>query len=341
MGKPYDFISFLSDYGFKITFGDESDTLFLRTALGAVFQSDIPVGEVTFLNKEFSGITKAARGGLYDLMCLNEHGETFIVEMQLSPFKYFMQRLKFYAFQRFNTFIKKGDFEFDNLKKIYSIAFLAHNIFPNSKEYYHYGTIQNQHGEEMDSQITHIIIEIRKFDKPASEIRTNLDKLIYIMKNLENINKGLIEIPEFITEEWIKSAVEKLDKCRMTADERMYYEMMVMKNASIFYSQREEMEAAKEEARKEIEEIKRKAEEEMRKAKEEARKAEEEMRKAEEEARKAGEEARKAGEEARKAGEEARKKNLELAKKLKIKALTDKEISELTGLSIKEIKKLL
>jgi len=293
-----------------------------------VLQSDTPIGEVTFLDKEFSGITKTARGGVYDLMCVDEHGETFIVEMQLSPFKYFMQRLKFYAFQRFNTFIKKGDFEFDNLKKIYSIAFLAHNIFPDSKEYYHYGTLQNQHGEEMDSQITHIIIEIRKFDKPVSEIRTNLDKLIYVMKNLENFNKGIIEVPEFITEEWIKSAVEKLDKCRMTADERMYYEMMVMKNASIFYSQREEMEAAKEEARKEareevrkeIEAIKRKEIEEIKsRAEEEMRKAEEEMRKVE---------------------EETRKKNLELARKLKAKEFTDTEIVELTGLSIEEIKKL-
>ena len=50
MEKDSKFISILSDYGFKLTFADESDTLFLRKALQSLIQSKSPIDKVEFLN---------------------------------------------------------------------------------------------------------------------------------------------------------------------------------------------------------------------------------------------------------------------------------------------------
>ena len=164
--------------------------------------------------------------------------------MQLGYYKHFMQRAKFYAFQKFNTLVEKGEYKFDNLTPIYCIGFLAKGIFPKSKEYYHFARLTNQKGEKLDDQITHIIVEIDKFDKKESQIQSDLDKLIFIMKNLENI-KGADQLPKFLTEDWIKQAMDKLDKSQMTPDQRMNYEMMMAKNATI-------IEMLKEEERKQI-----------------------------------------------------------------------------------------
>ena len=46
-------------------------------------------------------------------------------------------------------------------------------------------TLKNQYNEEIDNQITHIIIEISKFEKAVEQIVTDLDKLIFIMRNQE------------------------------------------------------------------------------------------------------------------------------------------------------------
>lgn len=43
----------------------------------------------------------------------------------------------------------------------------------------------NQIGEVMDTQMVHIIVEIDKFNKPIDQVETDLDKLLYTMKNLE------------------------------------------------------------------------------------------------------------------------------------------------------------
>jgi len=73
------------------------------------------------------------------------------------------------------------------------------------------------------------------------------------MKNLENI-KGADQLPKFLTEDWIKQAMDKLDKSQMTSDQRMNYEMMMAKNATIIEMLKEEerqqiaKEAAKEKA---------------------------------------------------------------------------------------------
>lgn len=238
------FISLLSDYGFKVAFADESNTLFLRRALQALIKSEIPIKKVQFLRNEFVGITEESRGGVFDLVCEDEEQRTFIVEMQLGYYKHFIQRAKFYAFQKFNTLVEKGEYKFDNLTPIYCIGFLAKGIFPKSKEYYHFARLTNQKGEELDDQITHIIVEINKFGKKESQIQSDLDKLIFIMKNLENI-KGADQLPKFLTEDWIKQAMDKLDKSQMTPDQRMNYEMMMAKNATT-------IEILKEDERKQI-----------------------------------------------------------------------------------------
>ena len=174
------FISLLSDYGFKVAFADESNTLFLRKALQALIQSETPIKKVRFLRNEFIGITEDARSGVFDLACEDENQRTFIVEMQLEHYKHFMQRAKFYAFQRFNTLVEKGKYKFNKLTPIYCVSFLAKNIFHHSMEYYHFARLMNQKGEELDDQITHIIVEISKFAKKETEIQSDLDKLIYL-----------------------------------------------------------------------------------------------------------------------------------------------------------------
>lgn len=242
------YISILSDYGFKLTFADESDTVFLRRALQALIQSEVPIIKVQFLSNEFIGLTENARGGLYDLICEDEKGNSFIVEMQLGVYKNYIQRAKFYAFQRFNTLVAKGKYRFKNLTKIYCIGILAKGIFSNSKQYYHFGTLKNQIGEELDNQIAHVIVEIDKFKKAAIEIHTDLDKLIYLMKNQEIINK-IGELPEFLSEDWIEKAMKKLDKSLMTPDQRMHFEMLLAKNATIVAMEEDKRQKEIEESR--------------------------------------------------------------------------------------------
>ncbi|PRY41118.1 putative transposase/invertase (TIGR01784 family) [Spirosoma oryzae] len=89
--SPY--ISLLSDYGFKATFGNEADNLFLRTALQALIKSDTPIRQVQFDKNTFEALTIDSRSGIFDLACTDENGSQFIVEMQLGIAPHFIQRM--------------------------------------------------------------------------------------------------------------------------------------------------------------------------------------------------------------------------------------------------------
>jgi len=233
------FISLLSDYGFKVTFADESNTLFLRKALQAMIQSEAAIASVQFLRNEQPGTTKEARGSVFDLICVDEKNRTFIVEMQFSPYKNFIQRSKFYAFHQFNTFIEKGQYHYEDIPPIYCIGLLAKGIFPQSNHYYHFGRLKDQEGLEMDDQLTHIIIEIDKFNKAVHRIDTELDILIFTMKHSKDIKKS-DQLPEFMEADWIQQALKKLDISQMTPEAYRDYQYAMEQQAHILNQRKKE-----------------------------------------------------------------------------------------------------
>ena len=243
------FIPLISDYGFKATFGNEGNTLFLRRALQALIGLETPIAEVTFLPNELNRLNRDSRGGVYDLACIDERGQYFIVEMQLSEYPEFIQRMKFYSLYRFNTLVKKGDYTFENLPRIYCIGLLGTVLFPAIAACHNTAALRNPAGELMDDQTVFITVELPKFDKPAAEVTTDLDKLLYTMKTLHTAPTDPIQWPEFWNEDWIKVAMQELDRRNMDPEELLQYEMTLATNAHIVRNARKQLEKAEQDGR--------------------------------------------------------------------------------------------
>jgi predicted transposase/invertase (TIGR01784 family) len=236
------FIPFTSDYGFKVTFGNESNTVFLKRALQALINSPIPIRSISFDKTTFEGRTREGRSGIYDIVCTDEADNHFIVEMQLSDFKFFFQRMKFYAGQKFNTLVKKGDFNYSNLNRIFVIGILANNITQHVK-YHNISCIKNQDNEIVDDQITYITVELKKFTTVADDCQTDLEKLIYAMKMLHEVKEPM-QFPAFFTEEWLKTAISELDSRNLTPEQRMVYEITMSNNAIAMWQEKERTDKA-------------------------------------------------------------------------------------------------
>ena len=223
------FIPIISDYGFKATFGNEANTLFLRKALQALIKSDIPIKEVKFDKNTFEGVTKDGRSGIFDLACTDENGNHFIVEMQYGDAPNFVQRMKFYSLHKFNAMVKKGKFDYSILEKIYCVGILANNI--NPYEYFHnVSNIRNEQGELIDDQMTFVTVELDKFTLQEVDCQTDLQKLIYTMRTIHTFTQPT-QFPQFWNEEWLKVAIDELDSRKMTPDEKASLEILIARNA--------------------------------------------------------------------------------------------------------------
>ncbi len=220
----------LSDYRFKVTFGNENHPKFLRKALQALIDSDTPIREVQFTKNEITATTKDSRGGLFDITCEDERGQIFIVEMQLLDFSNMIHRAKFYAFHRFNIMVRKGKYRFNDLRKIYTISILAGKTYSTGL-YHQVGTLKNQNGELMDDQITHVVVELEKFQKTLEEIETNLDKLLYTMKLTDTASSDA-KLPDFTKEDWLEETLRELERSNLSPDQRADLEMTIAGNIS-------------------------------------------------------------------------------------------------------------
>jgi predicted transposase/invertase (TIGR01784 family) len=223
------FIPIISDYGFKVTFGNEANTLFLRKALQALINSEVPIKEVKFDKNTFEGITQDSRSGIFDLACTDENDNHFIVEMQYGDAPYFVQRMKFYALHKFNAMVKRGKFDYGTLTKIYCVAILANEILPYP-QFHSVANLRNEQGELIDNQMTFITVELDKFTLQEVDCQTDLQKLIYTMKTIHTVTQTT-QFPKFWDEAWLKVAIDELDSRKMTPDEKASLEILIARNA--------------------------------------------------------------------------------------------------------------
>ncbi|QDK81704.1 Rpn family recombination-promoting nuclease/putative transposase [Spirosoma sp. KCTC 42546] len=240
------FIPIISDYGFKATFGNEANTLFLRTSLQALIKSSVPINDVQFEKNAFEALTVDSRSGIYDLACTDEQGNQFIVEMQLAHAPNFIQRMKFYALHKFNTLVERGQFNYSNLPKIYCIAFLEKSILPITS-YHTIANLRSESGELIDSQMSFITVELAKFDKDTADIQTDLEKLIFTMKTLHTVTEPT-QYPAFWNEEWLKKAIDELDTRKMSPEERFQFARITAINAEAVNAEKRKIEEMKAEA---------------------------------------------------------------------------------------------
>jgi predicted transposase/invertase (TIGR01784 family) len=223
------FIPIISDYGFKATFGNETNTLFLRKALQALIKSETAIKEVKFDKNTFEGITQDSRSGIFDLACTDENDNQFIVEMQYGDAPYFVQRMKFYALHKFNAMVKRGKFDYGTLTKIYCVAILANNILPYD-DFHTLANLRNEKAELFDDQMTFVTVELDKFTLQESDCQTDLQKLIYTMRTIHTVTQPT-QFPKFWDEEWLKVAIDELDSRKMTPDEKASLEILIARNA--------------------------------------------------------------------------------------------------------------
>jgi predicted transposase/invertase (TIGR01784 family) len=240
------FIPIISDYGFKATFGNEANTLFLRKALQALIKSEVPIKEVKFDKNTFEGITQDGRSGIFDLACTDENGNHFIVEMQFGDAPDFIQRMKFYTMHKFNAIVKKGKFDYSTLAKIYCVGILANNINPYD-DYHNVINLRNEKGELIDDQMTFITAELEKFTLQEADCQTDLQKLMYTMRTIHTHTfTNPIQFPKFWDEDWLKVAIDELDSRKMTPDEKASLEMLIARNAESVKAESRKIKEARE-----------------------------------------------------------------------------------------------
>ncbi len=227
-------ISLLTDYGFKITFANEKNQVFLRKAIPLLIKSPLEIKNVKHLPTEFEGIVEDARKGFYDTVCQTDKGTFFIIEMQVGNYKYLLERLLFYISQLYVSQINKGKKGFAKVEPVYCICIVKDAILENTEEYYHRFRFHSENGRVLTDKMQLILVELEKFTKLADEIESELDELLFTMKNAHTIDiSNTMNIPPFWRKEWLQGVLNELNLSTMSAQNRALFNISVARVIAI------------------------------------------------------------------------------------------------------------
>jgi len=216
------YINPFTDFGFKKIFGEEANKDLLIDFLNELLWDKGVIKEINFLKTENLGASAADRKAVFDLYCVNDKGERFIVELQKAKQKYFKDRSLYYATFAIQEQAEKGEWDY-KLQGVYTISvmdFVFDDLPKNKEKLRHDVQLLDVHTHQtFYDKLLFIYLEMPKFNKKLEELETHYDKWLFLLKNLSKLE----EMPEKFKEDIFRKLFEIAEIALYDEAERQNY----------------------------------------------------------------------------------------------------------------------
>ena len=128
--------------------------------------------------------TENDKSSIVDVVCTDQAGAQYIIEMQVANQDFFIQRAQYYTACAFANQLQKSE-RYCELKPVIFIGVLGFNLF-DSPDYLHHHYILDSktHKRTLAHKEWHFI-ELKKFNKTIKELDNEVDQWIYFLKNAQ------------------------------------------------------------------------------------------------------------------------------------------------------------
>jgi predicted transposase/invertase (TIGR01784 family) len=174
-----------NDFAFKKIFGTERNKDILIHFLNDIVTRGVrpAIKHVTFLKTIQDPEVAIKKTSIVDILCEDESGTRYIVEMQVVKFKGFHKRAMYYAAKAYTSQMEKGE-KYEDLKEVIFIAISDFTIFPKKKAYLSEHVVLDKHNHEHDlKDFSFTFLELPKFNKSINELKNMTDKWMYFFKH--------------------------------------------------------------------------------------------------------------------------------------------------------------
>ena len=215
------FINPFTDYGFKRLFGTEANKPLLIDFLNQYLPEKHHIADLQYARTEHLGVNEIDRKAVFDVYCVSQTGDRFIVELQKARQIYFKDRSVFYASFPIQEQGQTGDWNF-KLAAVYTVAILNFLLPENQPVTDVVSVVQlkDQHGQVFYDKLTFIYLEMPKFTKTINQLETQADKWQYLFNNLDRMQQRPSEMKESIFQRLFDAA----EVAKFSKEERDRYE---------------------------------------------------------------------------------------------------------------------
>ena len=187
------YVNILSNAGFKALFGDRKNKEVVISILNALLPEHRQVMDIDYLPTEHQGQTEDSKEYRYDFMCTDHNGVSFIVETQRYHEENWFRRCVSYASRMYDmkNYVG-GDY---SAPPVYLIGLMGvpieHPDMSLWKDRYisEYTFREKMTHDLLDETIIIIFAELARFSKTLEECSSDLDRMLYVLKNSGNLKK--------------------------------------------------------------------------------------------------------------------------------------------------------
>ena len=234
------YINLMVDWSFKRVFGTEVNKDILIEFLKVIFPQ-FAITDITYIPTEQLGIMEDDRKAIFDVLCKTEDDKTFLVEMQRGAQKHFFERALYYTSfpimkQGKKAIAKeeeKGKDPWDfSLDGVFFLGILDFEYEQDEMTEHRYQLLETKTLKQMTDKLEFVFVEVAKFDKREDELETDLDKWLYLLKNMST----LLERPAALRDRVFGRLFDVAEYARLDDNERKNY-VNAMNTARDTYNQ--------------------------------------------------------------------------------------------------------
>ena len=233
------YINLMVDWSFKRVFGTEVNKDILIEFLKVVFPQ-FAITDITYIPTEQLGIMEDDRKAIFDVLCKTEDDKTFLVEMQRGAQKHFFERALYYTsfpiMKQGKKAIAKeeegaGPWDF-SLDGVFFLGILDFEYEQDEMTEHRYQLLETTTLKRMTDKLEFVFVEVAKFNKSEDELETDLDKWLYLLKNMST----LLERPAALRDRVFGRLFDVAEYARLDDEERKNY-VEAMNTARDTYNQ--------------------------------------------------------------------------------------------------------
>ena len=245
------YIDPMVDWSFKRLFGTEVNKDILIEFLKVIFP-EFDIEDITYLPTEQLGIMEKDRRAIFDVICRASDGKEFLVEVQRGAQEHFFERALFYTSFPILKQGKKAMAEEESgtkkpwnfqLDGVFFLGILDYKHLEDDRIEHRYWLREGTTGETMTDKLKFVFVEVAKFNKTEEELTTELDKWLYMLKNLSR----LLERPAALRDKIFKRIFDVAKIASLDDEDKKQY-ISNMQTARDTYNQ---LEYAKKKGREE------------------------------------------------------------------------------------------
>ncbi|MBS0621598.1 MAG: Rpn family recombination-promoting nuclease/putative transposase [Verrucomicrobia bacterium] len=214
-----------NDFAFKKIFGTEKHKDILIHFLNDMLdlKEGKRIADVQFLKTSQDPDIAIKKQSIVDVLCKDEKGSQYIVEMQVAHTSGFEKRAQFYAARAYTNQMRAGE-AYHDLKEIIFLAITDFVMFPEKPGY------RSTHVTLDCASLTRDLkdfyfsfLELPKFTKTVDELETLVDKWAYFFKHASHTTPE--ELNKLTAQDLIfKEAYQAVDQYYWTEEELNTYE---------------------------------------------------------------------------------------------------------------------